>query len=129
VPVSESSQFSESSESSESSEPSAYPKALLSYSVSRISIPVLNIYLRQTYSSLDCDEDERRKTKDESLKTITKCIKRCIMLMLKRLCRRDYVEEIMWKRLCGRDYVEEIMWKRLCERDYVKDIMWKRRGV
>jgi hypothetical protein len=82
VPISESSQF------SESSEPSAHPKALFPYPVSRVSIPVLNMYLRQTYSSLDCDEDE-------SLKTIMKCIKRCIMLMLKRLCRRDYVEEIM----------------------------------
>jgi hypothetical protein len=70
---------SESSESSKPSKPSAHPKALFQYPVSRVSIPVLNMYLSQIYSSLDCDEDE-------SLKTITKCIKRCIVLMLKRLC-------------------------------------------
>jgi hypothetical protein len=53
------SESSKSLELSESSEPSAHPKALFPYLVSRVSIPVLNMYLRQTYSSLDCDEDER----------------------------------------------------------------------
>jgi hypothetical protein len=32
-------------------------------------------------------------------------IRRYIRKMLKRLCERDYVEEIMWKRLCGRKEV------------------------
>jgi hypothetical protein len=79
VPVSEPSEPSELSELSEPSEPSNYPKELFLYSVLRVSIPILNMYLSQTYSTDDCDEEE-------SLKTNTKCIRICIRLMLKRLC-------------------------------------------
>jgi hypothetical protein len=70
------------SKHSKHSKPSTHPKPLFQYPVSRVSIPVLNMYLSQTYSSDDCDENE-------SLKIIMNSIRRCIRLMLKRLCGRE----------------------------------------
>jgi hypothetical protein len=43
-------------EPSESSEPSNHSKALFPYSVLRVSIPILNMYLSETYSSDDYDD-------------------------------------------------------------------------
>jgi hypothetical protein len=72
---------------------------LFPYPVWQVSIPVLNMYLRQTYSNDGCDEDE-------SLKTIMNCMRRCI-----KRCIKKYIRLIL-KRLCWRDYAEEIMLKR-----------------
>jgi hypothetical protein len=53
VPFSEPS---EPSEPSESSDLSNLPKTLFPYPVLRVSIPILNMYLSQTYSSDNCDD-------------------------------------------------------------------------
>jgi hypothetical protein len=76
--LSESAQYmlaSKLSKLSEPSEPSAHQKALFQYIVLQVSIPVMNMYLNQTYSSDDCDEDE-------NLETITNCIRRCIWICI-----------------------------------------------
>jgi hypothetical protein len=45
------------------------------------------MYISQTYSSDDCDDYDEEK----SLKTIPNCVRKCIRLMLKRLCGREEV--------------------------------------
>jgi hypothetical protein len=60
------------------SELSTHPKPLFPYLGLRVSITILNMYLSQTYSSDDCDEEE-------SLRANMDWIRICIRLMLKRL--------------------------------------------
>jgi hypothetical protein len=78
---------------SEPSESSTHPKALFPYLVLRVSIPVLNMYLSQTYSSDDCEDcdDCDDCDEDESLKAITNCIMRYIMRCIMRLYGREEV--------------------------------------